>query len=185
MPTGIRQLPGRHVLKAFNDLVQSINEHLSILCRELQCQLFSWVSQKRVWYVLFRAVPLNLMARSCELVTTVASCILLGLALPMLSLYWAASAAPWLWRSYAGFILTADSRVSSWCIFKQRMHTVYLLPSAALVTLRIWHRTWMGEHRHGMHRIISFPVLCHNWENSSKQESPDSGSWALLHMLFQ
>lgn len=34
------------------------------------------------------------MARSCELVATVAFCTLLCLALLMLTMYWAASAAP-------------------------------------------------------------------------------------------
>lgn len=98
------------------------------------------------------------MMRSCELVTTVAFCTLLCLALSMPPLYWAANAAPWLWRSYLGFTLTADSRVSSWYIFKQRVHTVYLLPSTAFVVLLIWHRTWPGEHRHGMPHNVSSPT---------------------------
>lgn len=99
-------------------------------------------------------------------------CVLLYLSMP--PLYWATSAAPWLWRSYLGFTLTADSRVSSWYIFKQRVHTVYLLPSTAFVMLPIWHRTWTGEHRHGMPHNISSSHPSHSWENSFKQESPDS-----------
>lgn len=185
VPTGIRQLPGRYVWNIFCALLESINEHLSVLFRELQRQLFSRVSQKRDWYVLFRVIPLNVMARSRELVTTVAFCTLLCLALPMLHLYWAASTAPWLLWSYLGF--TAHSWIPSWYCSNRGCITYSCCPELPL-TVPVWDRTRTGEHRQkntDMRCFITFPPPApQSWESSSKHESPNLGFWAIAGYTF-